>query len=286
MSDTMRNFALCLLLWVGSNTLSATGDSLFYLLPQDSVLLHIGSYQEKFFFHTIERKQTLFSLAKFYGLRVQELYYYNAGLKQKHLSVGDPIRIPIPNKAILRYTFPEFQPSQFARIYYVVKKGDTMFRIAKHFFRMPVEDVMARNQLTSTTLKTGQILHIGWISLAGVPEDYRRNPNGPYHPQNEALQKRYFDKVVSRTEKSGQGIAMWQKNGNSDQLYALHRKARPNSVIEITNPMTHRTIYAKVIGGIPSTAYESNVEVVLSPLAAKLLGAKDPRFFVQVKHYR
>ena len=162
-----------------------------------------------------------------------------------------------------------------------------MFRIAKQFFRMPIEDVMARNQLASTTLKTGQVLHIGWISLDGVPEDYRKNPNGPYHPQNEALQKRYLEKVVSRKEKSGQGIAMWQKGSkDNNQLYALHRKARTNSVVEITNPMTHRTIYAKVIGSIPATAYQENVEVVLSPLAAKLLGAKDPQFFVQVKHYR
>lgn len=269
-----------------SHSATATGDSLFYLLPQDSVLLHIGSYQEKFFYHRLEKKQTLFSLAKFYGLRVQELYYYNQGLKEQRLSVGDPVRIPIPNKAILRYTHPTFSPHQHARVYYVVKKGDTMFRIAKQYFRMPIEDIMARNQMSTTTLKTGQVLHIGWISLGGIPMEYRKNPNGPYHPQNEALQKRYLEKVVSRTEKSSQGIAIWQKTSNNNELFALHRNARANSVIEITNPMTHRTIYAKVIGSIPATAYENNVAVVLSPLAAKLLGAKDPRFFVQVKYYR
>ncbi|MEZ5043841.1 MAG: LysM peptidoglycan-binding domain-containing protein [Saprospiraceae bacterium] len=283
----MRNVVLIILIGMTSYTSNATGDSLFYLLPQDSVLLHVGDYQEKFFLHTIEKKQTLFSLAKFYGLKVQELYYYNPGLKEKGTSIGDPVRIPIPNKAILRYTYPGFIPTQFARVYYVVRKGDTMFRIAKYYFRMPVEDIMARNQLSSTTLKTGQVLHIGWISLVGVPEDYRRNPNGPYHPQNEALQKIYYERVASKTEKSGQGIAVWQKNSqNKSELYALHRLARVDSVIEITNPMTHRTIFAKVIGSIPATAYPDNVEVILSPLAAQLLGAKDPQFFVQVKHYR
>jgi len=47
--------------------------------------------------------------------------------------------------------------------------------------------------------------------------------------------------------------------------------------------MSSRTLYAKVIGRIPE-GYERNIEVVLSPEAARKLGARDPRFFVKTKY--
>jgi len=49
--------------------------------------------------------------------------------------------------------------------------------------------------------------------------------------------------------------------------------------------MNDRIIYAKVIGRIPE-AYERNIEVVLSPEAARKLGARDPRFFVKTTYLK
>ena len=101
------------------------------------------------------------------------------------------------------------------------------------------------------------------------------------------MKRLYQAQRQSNREYSQQGVAFWQKNSREDSdLYALHRTADIDSIIEITNPMKNRTIYAKVIGRVPDTAYENNVVVVISPLAAKLLGAKDPRFFVRVNYLR
>ena len=52
----------------------------------------------------------------------------------------------------------------------------------------------------------------------------------------------------------------------------------------VTNPMNQRTVYVKVIGNLSDRAYEDNVKVVLSPMAAKLLGAVDQRFYVKVTY--
>ncbi|MBL7774392.1 MAG: hypothetical protein JNK89_00225 [Saprospiraceae bacterium] len=49
--------------------------------------------------------------------------------------------------------------------------------------------------------------------------------------------------------------------------------------------MSRKTVYARVIGRIPS-GYESNVEVVLSPAAARQIGARDPQFFVKLRFLR
>ena len=160
----------------------ATGDSLRYLTAKDTIFLSIGSFSEKYFEHTIEPKQTLYSLAKFYGLSVEELYYFNNGLKENHIQIGMPIRVPIPNAAIKRYMESGFSPQDNAPVFYVVKRGDTMFRISKEYFRMPIELLMARNNLDGHSLKEGQQLHVGWISIHGVPDSLRQHAGGPGDP--------------------------------------------------------------------------------------------------------
>lgn len=265
----------------------ATGDSISYLTLKDTIFLSIGSYGEKIFEHSLERKQTLFSLSRFYGLSVEELYYYNAGLKERGTSVGQKIRVPIPNRAIKRYRDEGFLSNEHVPIYYIVKKGDTMYRIAKHFFKMPVEELMIRNRLENPALKAGQMLHVGWMHLLGIPEELRHAGGGPLARRNQAMKKVYLRELGNRREYKGQGVGFWLKNSKEDSdLYALHRYAKVNSVIAIENPMKRRTVYAKVIGKIPDTAYGNDIEVVLSPLSAKLLGAKDSRFFVKVRYRR
>ncbi|MCB0584570.1 MAG: LysM peptidoglycan-binding domain-containing protein [Phaeodactylibacter sp.] len=281
----MRKFLFfALLLFMGK--LSATGDSLNYLTAKDTIFLSIGAFEEKFFPHTMEPKQTLYSLAQFYGLSVEELYYFNPGLKEQSIKAGMPIQVPIPNAAIKRYMESGFLPRENVPVYYVVKRGDTMYRIAKVYFRMPMELLMARNNLADHTLKEGQQLHVGWISVHGIPDSLRLHAGGPLARRNAALKKIFQFEAAGKRLQNGQGVAFWQKESKEDSdLYALHRSAPVNSIIEVLNPMTNRTVYVKVIGKIPETAYRNEVVVVLSPLAAKLLGAIDPRFFVKVRYY-
>ena len=162
-----------------------------------------------------------------------------------------------------------------------------MYRIAKVYFRIPINEMLTRNNLETVELKVGQLLHVGWININGISEDSRKNKGGPMARRNFAMKKVYLRDSNGKKEKTQRGPAAWKKNSKEESdLYALHRYARKNSVIAVENPMTKRTVYVKVIGKIPDAAFGYDVKVVLSPLAAKLLGAKDPRFFVHVKYYK
>lgn len=263
-----------------------SGDSLNYLTPQDTVFLMTNDYGDKYLMHQMQPKQTLYSLAKFYGLSIEELYYYNQGLKDSPIKIGQFIRVPIPNRAIRRYRGEGFSPLEYIPIFYRVKRGDTMYRIAKTFFRMPVEELMARNHLSTTELKSEQLLHVGWMNINGIQEDARENAGGPTAQRNQAMRAIYL-RECEGNESTESGVAHWIKNGNEAAgLYALHRRARQNAVIGVTNPMNQRTVYVRVIGNMSNRAYEDNVKVVLSPMAAKLLGAVDPRFYVKVTYCR
>ena len=272
-----------LIVW--GSQVRATGDSLYYLTPKDTIFISIDAYGHKIFEHILAPKQTLYAMARFYGLSVSELNFYNPSLDEKTLKNGDPVRVPIPNRAIKRYFNEATENGAFIPVYYVVKKGDTMYRISRDFFRMPADTIKRRNNMWTDELKTGQKLHIGWMNINGIPEEYREGAGGPFAKRVQALKKLFIAQQQTKQTHGQQGVAFWDPDSREDSdLYALHRTAAIDSVIEITNPMRNRTVYAKVIGRIPDTAYGNNIVVVVSPLTAKLLGARDPRFFVRIRY--
>lgn len=267
-----------------------TGDSTSYLTAKDTIFLKFSETDGKFFYHKIEPKQTLFSLSRFYGLDMTSLSYYNPEIKDHVISIGQDIKIPIPNRAIKRYKKNNFKDEEHVPICYTVQPGDNLFKISKRQFKMPVDTVMTRNNLANATLYPGQILQVGWMSISGIPKRYQRTKkesDKPLSKANERLKKRFDSSKRSKSEFFERGVAFWQKNAKySSDLYALHRSAPINSIISIYNPMKNRTVYTKVIGRIPENVYGRDVLVVLSPKAANLLGAKDPRFFVKIKYKR
>jgi LysM repeat protein len=283
----MRNYLFLFAFFLSVPLYAFPGDTISYLQPGDTIFLNIGNFGEKYFVHEIAPKQTLYSLSRFYGLSVGELQYFNPELNPSAVRIGTPIRVPIPNRAIKRYKTNGFVESEHVPIYYVVKRGDTMFRIAKYHFKMPVQELMERNQMLDHTLSTGQMLHVGWLSIHGIPDSLRNEVSGPLAKKNKALKKKYLSSLGGKKEWDQQGVAAWKTESKQrSDFYALHRTAPINSMISVYNPMSRQTAYVKVVGRIPDTAYKDDVVVVLSPLAAQFLGAIDPRFFVRVKYHR
>ncbi len=277
--------AIALLLCTAGFLFGHTGDSTRYLTAQDTIFLSLDASGGKIFTHEIAPKQTLYSLARFYGLSVEELYLYNPGLMRSSVPVGQRVRIPIPNRAIVRYRDSVYYSAPHVPVYYVVRKGDTMFNICRRKFRMPIDTVMHRSGLPNIDIKEGMRLHVGWMSLQGVPEDYRSYRGGPLARRNAAMQTLFQQALEGAETVDHQGAAAWKKDAQEQSdFYALHRQAPINSVIKVVNPMTRKTAYVKVIGRIPDRAYEDNIVAVLSPLSAKALGAVDPRFFVKITY--
>jgi LysM repeat protein len=253
------------------------------LSPKDSVLLLIEN-GKKFIQHPIKSKQTLFSIAKYYGLSLAELYEHNPSYQTNpELQTGAKLKIPIPNKAIKRYKKTGFIKSKNAAIYYIVKQGDNLFHICKRNFDMDPDTIISRNRLKNNEIKPGQRLHVGWIGTEGIPAEWR-----PVRKTTQSdILKGKFDKEKQKRENyDSQGVCFWpQESKENGDLYALHREARIGSIIEIFNPMGSHRVYAKVIGRIPD-GYERNIEVIASPEACRKLGSKDPRFFVKVKYLK
>lgn len=248
------------------------------LNSRDTLLLTVEG-GKKFIHHPIKSKQTLFSISRYYNLGLDELFENNPNFRtDPTLRTGSYVKIPIPNKAIKRYKGTGFVASKNTSIYYVVQRGDNLFQISKRYFEMPVDSVAKRNRLKGNAIKPGQRLLIGWMGTEGMHTEWR---TPPVSPESEALKSRFQEEKKNKKETTAQGVCFWPKDSKEKgALYALHRQASIGTIIQVNNPMNDRIVYAKVIGRIPE-AYERNIEVVLSPEAARKLGARDPRFFVK-----
>jgi LysM repeat protein len=250
------------------------------LTSRDSLFLTVVE-GKKFLQHPVKSKQTLFSLARYYGLSLEELYENNTQFRtDPTLRTGTRVKIPIPNRALKRYKNTRFVASKNVPVYYVVQPGDNLYQICKRNFGMPVDSILKRNKLKDNNIRPGQLLHVAWMGVDGIPAEWR--PVRTF-TKNDAMKERFDEEKKHKKEGISQGVCFWQKDSKEKgDLYAMHREAVIGSTMAITNPMGGRTVYAKVIGRIPS-GYESNIEVILSPEAARTLGARDPRFFVKVK---
>ena len=178
---------------------------------------------------------------------------------------------------------------------YKVSAGETLYSIAKRF-GTTVDDITATNKLTSSIVP-GQVLTI----RTGVPAT---PPPAPpvVHPVDTALAKRDSTYVASPAdsladkrngsakyglfEKNEKGVATWIDDTSLDpnKKLVLHRTAPMGTVIRITNPMTGKSTFAKVVGRFTDNQSTQGVMIVMTKNVAEAVGAIDKRFHVTISY--
>lgn len=286
MKSLFSTFILALV--VGAAATAQTGaksakPSPSLLSPKDSLWLTVDSAGDKILHHPVKSGQTLYSICRFYQISIPEIYQHNPIFQtDPTLRVGARVRVPIPNLAIKRYQTKGFARSQNVPIFYKVQPGETLYQICKRSFNMPVDTIKARNRMKNDQIAPGQLLFIAWMGIEGVHEAWR-NRAIPTTDENKTA---FVSQAKNFKEISASGVCFWQKDSNEKgDLYALHREAAIGTSVSVHNPMNKKTVFAKVIGRIPNN-YERNLEVILSPAAARQIGARDPKFFVKTRYFK
>jgi LysM domain len=264
------------------------------LTHKDTLFLSFNTKGEKLVEHKVKSGQTYFSISKYYGLTDEQLKSYNPKIN-KEVAKDDIITVKIPNSSITRFQKKNFVRWKFAPICYKVKKGDNLFNIAKTHFKMPIDSIKKKNNIT-TEIHEGMVLNVGWFNLDGVKTVVKTEPDPKDTSQTKVvtppkvtdkLQEDYSSKFMNQggSVKTIKGKAFWQKNSyRSNDYLCMHRKARVNSYVRFTNPMNGKIAYAKVTARMNDKSYSEQVMVVLSPSLAKYLGAVDQNFFIKMEY--
>lgn len=108
-------------------------------------------------YHTVTKGESLYSIAKKYGITANELKEAN-NLTTNLLSIGQILKIPSKNEIIDSNT-------------YVVKSGDNLYGIARNF-NTTVNEIMKLNNLNTTSLSIGQVLKIPISITTSESETY------------------------------------------------------------------------------------------------------------------
>lgn len=106
--------------------------------------------------YIVKKGDSLYSIAKKYNLDVKTIIEDNA-LKSNLLSIGQNLKIRTNEDYTVEECFGEeyISPS----IEYIVKKGDTLYSIAKKYNKS-VSEIKKNNNLSSNSLTVGQVLKI------------------------------------------------------------------------------------------------------------------------------
>ena len=108
--------------------------------------------------HTVQKGETLYAIARKYDISVDELMRTNGIADAGRLFVG--MRLTIPGAQAESPAAPvPAPPAEERTIEYVVKKGDTLYGIAKAH-GATVDAIVKASGMKSTTIKAGQRLKV------------------------------------------------------------------------------------------------------------------------------
>ncbi len=119
--------------------------------------------------HTVEAGETLFGIAKSYGLSIEEVLALNPQIKNGKLKAGTTLRLT--------------QPGEEGLIFVTVQKGNTLFGIAKHY-NTTVEQIMSDNPgISPSNCKAGEVIRIAPNSAKLVEREEMVTKYYPYQVQ-------------------------------------------------------------------------------------------------------
>ena len=196
---------------------------------------------------------------------------------------------------------------------YEVGTGETIYSIGFKY-GVGVEEIRTFNKLTNNDIKIGQILLLRadakllddrtTLNTASPQTLEKKEAESPKNlgnhnpPESTSISRPKLPVKIIEPSNEGRrsksiprefkedGMGIWVDNNDLNQAksVALHKVAPVGTIIKVTNPMTRKSIFVKVVGSFPETEETKNAVVVISKSAAGLIGALDPHFRVELSY--
>jgi len=265
---------------------------------------------KKVILHKLDPKDNYYSIGRRYNVKPGDIIKFN---NNAALRIGGVIKVPT-DRPFVESTKPAVtqQPSKpvntppatkadtqpvhapvnagLAAQQYKVSAGETLYSIAKRF-NSTVEELTKLNNLTNTTLSPGQIIQVKPSSpdVAAPADALRTTPkrdSTSYVNSQDSADRRINANKYGLFEKTEKGVATWIDDTSLDpnKKLVLHRTAPIGTVIKITNPMTGRTTFAKVVGRLNDSESTKDVILVMTKNVAESIGALDKRIHVNISY--
>jgi membrane-bound lytic murein transglycosylase D len=111
----------------------------------------------RYHYHTVRHGDTLWSMSRHYGVSVDLIEQHNTGISNRYLKIGEIVTIPA-----FKDVSPPARPVSNTRFdaKYVVKKGDTLWSLARMYGVDPQDLAQANNMTLNQILREGITLKV------------------------------------------------------------------------------------------------------------------------------
>lgn len=195
--------------------------------------------------HTVEPRQTLYSIAKMHGVAVEDIRRWN-NLPDNSISIGSKL---VVGKGTAQ---PTKQPV------YVPESDDEVVAKATETTATPVT--------TASTKPAEAAPATPAVTVTEREEEADDSASG-----------------VKKIMESGMA-EMIDPKADTNKYLALHKSAPVGTIMQVKNAMNGQVVYVRVIGKLPDTGANNNVIVRISKKAYQKLGAIDSKFRVEVSY--
>jgi len=170
-------------------------------------------------------------------------------------------------------------------IVHTVASNETIYSIATSY-NMTMDQVKAKNNLTANTLRIGQKLLIkGQYGQRSRPQAAGAGGidtlTSITDPSLRGAASRYG---LNQIDERGTAVSIQDADLDPTKMLVLHRTAPIGTVMKITNPMSNRSTFAKVVGTFTENESTKDVVVVMTHAVAEALGALDKRFYCNITY--
>jgi peptidoglycan endopeptidase LytF len=236
-----------------------------------------------------------------YGSTVDNIKTLN-GLSSNNLQIGQILKIPATGQSIETASTAKVEPKVETSVQRVAEKqvvakpatkvetanttgdtehivaaGETIYSIAKKF-NTTTYQITTANNLTSNSLKVGQRLTIKNTAPVGVNSVQQTSDEAVESMVTPTLKGAPSKYGISQLEERGVGVWIEDQDLDPNKMLILHRTAPVGTVIKITNPMSSRSTFAKVVGKFTENETTKDVIIVMTKAVADAIGALDKRF--------
>lgn len=257
--------------------------------------------------HKVQAKETLFSISRMYGVSVDDIKSWN-NLKDNAISVGQELLVKKKTTAVAE-TKPETKTvdtkpgeTRSVKMTHTVSPGETLYAISRTY-GVSVDQLRRWNSLTSDDLKASQVLYVAQPMFDQTAANEPKTPTPAQTvqvtqqnpPTNTSASTqpapgapvKISETVLGTDEVHELGLAELIDGSEGSRKYlALHRTAKPGSILKVRNELNNREVFVRVAGPLPNTGVNDKLVIKLSRSAYDRLGAVDPKFRVEVTYYK
>lgn len=272
----------------------------------ETTVAETGTYIE----HVVKAKENLNMLAEKYGTSIDEIKRLN-GLNSSNLRIAQVLKIPAKsgvatqaeNKSLpevventpkaaqkksetaQKSAPPDNSAQQEEFIEHTVASNETIYSIATKY-GLTMDQLKAKNNLPDNSLRVGQKLLIKGQYPVKKPYVAEKEEEADTLSSIKNPSLRYAASRYGLNQIEEKGTAVWiaEEGLDPSKMLVLHRTAPIGTVIKITNPMSNRSTFAKVVGKFTENESTKDVIIVMTKAVADALGALDKRFFCNLTY--